>query len=185
MRKRLISAVICILCLLGGPGKSLADKKAERAIQERFTATDANRGDSLTVAIQGFSTDEEMQSLAQIFAQQGEGALQKALGKVKKGFFVWGNEATAPLVIVQSQAEGSVRRLQIVGKAPTVTGEGEILTAHPDYPYTFIQLEVDEKGNGKGMLIPFGKLLFNDQGRMVLKPMSQGAVQLVHVHHGM
>jgi hypothetical protein len=182
MRKRLISAVICILYLLGGPGKSVANKKAERAIQERFAATGAN-GDDLTVAIQEFSTEEEIQNLAQIFAQQGEGALQKALAKVKKGLFVTGNAAAAPLVIVQSKTEGSGRRLQIIGKAPTVSTEGEILTPHPDYPYTFIQLEVDDKGNGKGMLIPFAALLFNDQGRMVLKPMSKGAVQLVNVHH--
>jgi len=187
MRRQLISAVLCTTFLLLGVGATFAKKKAEKAVQERFEATISpafSSDNSVSIAIQEFSTDEDVQGLAQAFARGGEDSLEKALGKVKKGYFRLGAGQTMPLLIVQSSSEGAVRRLNILGWAPTVfggAGDTQVSIGHRGYPYTCIQLEVDEKGNGTGLLVPFANVVFNQQGRMVIKPMSRAPSRLVNV----
>lgn len=188
MRRTLISTVLCTACLLLGVSVTFAKKKAEKPVQERFEATMSpafSSDNSVTVAIEEFSTDEEVQDLAQAFARGGADSLEKALGKIKKGYFGMAGGQTMPLLIVQSSAEGGVRRLNILGQAPTLfggAGDVQVSIGHRGYPYTCIQLEVDEKGKGTGLLVPYANVVFNQQGRIVIKPMSRAATRLVNVH---
>jgi hypothetical protein len=187
MGRQLISTVLCTSCLLLGVGAAFAKKKAEKPVRERFEATMSpalSSDNSVSIAIEEFSTDEEVQDLAQAFARGGEDSLEKALGKIKKGYFRTGAGQTMPLLIVQSSSEGAVRRLNILGRAPTVfggAGDTQVSIGHRSYPYTCIQLEVDEKGDGTGLLVPFANVVFNQQGRMVIKPMSRTPARLVNV----
>ena len=186
MKRSLLLAVLSVTCWVLVAGWSFGKK--ENPVQERFEATmnpPLSSNNRLTVAIREFSSDQEVQEIAKTFAEGGEGALEKAFGKVKKGEFRIGNEASMPLMMVTSSAEGSVRRLSLLGKAPTIYVQGfggSMSTGHRGYPYTFIQLEVDEKGNGSGMLILYVNLTFDPQGRMSLKPMERQTFRLVNVH---
>jgi hypothetical protein len=65
-----------------------------------------------------------------------------------------------------------------------------VMVGHRGYDYSVIQLEVDEKGNGKGLLYPYCNVVFNKQGGLVIKPI-QGVLvpssysqpnQLANVH---
>ncbi len=188
MKRPAILAILCVTCLVFDGGLSLGKKKAEEPVQERFEATISpaiSSNNRLSVAIREFSTDQEVQGLAQTFAEGGEGALGKTLGKIKKGQFRIGNEQSMSLVMVTSSSEGPVRRLSLIGRAPTVFGEGfggSVSTGNRGFPYTYIQLEVDDQGNGKGMLILYANLTFDPQGRTSLKPMDRQTFRLVNVH---
>lgn len=199
MRARQIWAAVCASCLIFGAGLTLGKKKASTGIQERFAATlvpplneprpraVGDTADSaLSLTIEGHTTDEEMKGLSQTFAEDGQGAMDKALGKSKKGYFTMGVGQTMPLVIVQSRSEGTSRKLQMVGKAPGTfrSPDGTTISnlPHNGFPYTFIQLDVDEQGNGKGMLVPFGNFGFDNRGHMVIKPMFRSGNSLVNVH---
>ena len=188
MKKPAILAILCVACLVLIAGWSFGKKKAEKPVQERFEATISpaiSSNNRLSVAIQEFSADQEVQELARTFAAGGEGALGKTLGKIKKGHFRIGNEQTTPLVMVTSSSDGSRRRVSLIGKAPTVYGEGfggSVSTGNRGFPYTYIQLEVDEQGNGEGMIILYVNLSFDPQGRISLKPMDRQTFRLVNVH---
>jgi hypothetical protein len=88
------------------------------------------------------------------------------------------------------RSESGVRRLGIVGAASDrVRAEygGQVIIGHRGYPFTFIEIQVDEQGNGKGTMIPFTKLVFNKQGMMNVESMgvvtgSAGKANLVNVH---
>jgi hypothetical protein len=188
MGRHWISATVVIVCLAWAAGLTHAKKKEGKPVQERFEATVSAQGRSIRISIREYSSDEEMQNFAQSFNTGGEGALRKALGKSKKGFFRLGDGPAMPLMIVQSQSAGSVRKLNMLGLAPTVfSGQfgGSVSIGHRGYDYTFIQLEVDEQGKGRGALVPYANIVFDPQGRIMIKPM--GAVdkrpaQLVNVH---
>lgn len=191
MSRQWISATLVVLCLAWAPDLTHAKKSEEKPVQERFEATVSPQAGNLRISIQEYSNDEEMQDFAQAFMSGGEGALRKALGKSKKGSFVLGEGMTMPLMIVQSQTAGSGRKLFLLGLAPTVfAGQfgGSVSIGHRGYDYTFIQLEVDEQGKGKGALVPYANVVFNPEGRIVIKPM--GAVDkrplpLLNVHKEM
>jgi hypothetical protein len=188
MGRHWISAIVVVVCLAWATGLTYAKGKEEKPVQERFVATVSAQASDIRISIQEYSSVEEMQNFAQSFNRGGEDALRKALGKSKKGFFRLGDGPTMPLMIVQSQSAGSARRLNMLGLAPTVfSGQfgGSVSIGHRGYDYTFIQLEVDGQGKGRGALVPYANVVFDPQGRIVVKPM--GAVdrrplQLVNVH---
>ncbi len=185
MKRRLITKALCTACVLFGLGGTFAKKQPEKPVQERFGATISpafSSDNSVTVAIQEFSTDEEVQALSRSFAAGGQDAVEKALDKTKKGYFRIDDAQTMPLLIVQSWPEGAGRRLHLVGRAPTSFGMQNISIGHRGSPYTCIQLEVNWQGNGKGMLLPYANLEFNQQGEIVVKPMAHSGSRLVNVH---
>ena len=95
-----------------------------------------------------------------------------------------GSGQTMPIRVLQSSSAGGSRRLNIIGEAPTLFRgvNGSVSIGHRGYPHTWIQLAVDEQGNGKGALIPFANIVFNKEGRMEIVSMKSGNIQLVNVH---
>lgn len=89
----------------------------------------------------------------------------------------------SPITIVESQSQGTTRRLSIIGKAPTAFSAGQAATesrVSREYPYCAIQLEVDQQGKGQGFLYVYASLAFNQQGQMVLRP-SGSPIKLMKV----
>jgi hypothetical protein len=188
MKRAAILAILGVASLILIAGWSFGKKEKEKPVQERFEAVmspSISTSDRVFVAIREFSTDQELQALARTFAQGGEKALEKALGKVNKGQFRIGNEETMPILIITSTQEGDVRKLNLIGKAPTIPLQGlagSLSTQHSGFPYTFIQLQVNDRGVGRGAMILYVNLGFNPQGRISIKPMDRQTVQLGNVH---
>jgi hypothetical protein len=188
MKRPRISAVVCVACLVLVAGGAFAKKKEKGVAQEHFAATIFPAGQSnstLSLTIERYSTDEEMKELAQAFTTGGEKALAKALGRMNKGHFRMGDGETKQLLVIQSSSAGAVRRLSMLGYAPTVfSGQlgGQVSIGHRGYDYTYIQLEVDDEGKGTGLLVPFGSVAFGEQGQIVVKPMARQTARLVNVY---
>jgi hypothetical protein len=198
MRRQIISMAMLVALVLLGSFTADAKKKPEEPVRESFVATllsASGNALNLTIAIQEFSTDDEVQQLVQSYARGGEDSLRSAMGKSKKGYFTLSSQ-TVRLLMIQAQPVGTGRRLQLVGEAPDTIFSGEtpgafssagtgprtMMAGHRDYDYIVIQLEVDEKGNGKGLLFPYCKVVFNKQGEIVITPMHPEPNQLVSVH---
>ncbi len=182
-----MAILLCATGLLPGAGSTFAKKKAEKPVQERFEATIAppiSDDNSLQVAIEEFSTDEEVQNLAQAFARGGEDALWKVLHGTKKGYFTMGSGQTMPISTIESISAGGTRKLNIIGEAPSIFRgvNGSVSIGHNGYPYTWIGFVVDEQGNSKGSLIPYANIRFNKEGRMEIISMKSANIQLVNVH---
>jgi len=194
MTKHVISMAMLVALLLFGSSMADAKKKPEAPVMETFAANFAGPGaPSLTVAIQEFSTDDEVQELAQSYARGGEDSLRNAMGKNKKGYFKMASGETMRLRIIQDQPSGAGRRLLLVGEAPRAfspeataqangPGPRVVEIGHRGYDYSDIQLQVDGQGNGKGVLIPYCSVVFNKQGKLAITPMYRQSNQLVNVH---
>lgn len=190
MKRSTIFLTLGVICgiLVAGSAWGRKKKAAKRPVLERFeasiTATSgASEPDALDVAIQGYSTPDELHDLAQTYARGGERSLSSALHKTKEGFFREAHGDTMPLKVVEQTSSGGGRRLIIVGEAPTgfrysganSAGEhpfgGTVMIGHRGYEYTAIQLNLDAQGNGNGMIVFYCKLAFNKEGRIVVHPM--------------
>jgi len=191
MKCILISTLLFVTCLVLTMDAGFAKKKPGKHVQEEYVA---NLGPPLLGAstvsfgIEEVTTDEEMQGLAQTFAQRGAEGIETALRKGRKGYFQLGNYESSDIVLAMVTSTDGVRRLGIVGIAPNrflAAGPAQNQTSFGfvEFPWTFIQVEVDEKGNGKGSIIPLAKVVFNEQGKMVVKPLVPSNIpRLVNVH---
>jgi hypothetical protein len=58
---------------------------------------------------------------------------------------------------------------------------------HRGYPFTFIQLQIDRQGQGRGQRVSFAKIVFDNKGAIDVEPMAVGtgansAMPLANVH---
>jgi len=187
MKRPLIQATLCVTSLVLGLGAAPAKKKAEKPVQERFEATFSppliQASSNVNVGIRELTTDQELLDLAQTFARGGKRALGNALSKVKKGDLSVADLEALPVEIIESRSAGNGRTLTIVAERGQANwGMQSSGSLDADYPYTCVQLEVDEQGNGKGIVIQFAKVTFNPQGRMVIENFGRQPFRLVNVH---
>lgn len=193
MKKTITIVMLCAACFVSGIGSGSAKKKPEKPVLESLEANvmpPVLGADTIGIAIEEFSTDAEVQELAQTFAKGGEDAVVSTLGRVKKGYFQMAGGHQKPIRVIQLRSEGGVRRLSIVGEAyDTIYGPGasQGFYGHRGYEFSWIEIAVNEQGNGKGLMVPFAQLVFDQQGRMKAKPMPVGTgnpmtANLVNVH---
>jgi hypothetical protein len=188
MKRRSIVTIMGVAMLITTATGAPAKHKPKKPVQESYEATLSPHigwTDTVTVAIEQFSTSEEIQSLAQIDDTGGPDALARALRKAEKGYFKLAHLDTMPIVMAQSIPMGDVRRLSVVGLAPdSFFGlfAPNLVYSTARYPYTIIQLDLRTDGKGLGMILPYANLKFNKQGEMQIDPLSRGIIQLVFVH---
>lgn len=191
MKRVLVSTLLFVTCIVFVVDASLAKKKPGKHVQEEYEATlgpPILGASNVSFGIEEYTTDEEMQGLAQTFAQRGAEGVETALRKGRKGYFQLANYESSDIVLAMVTSTNGVRRLGIVGIAPNrfiAAGPAQNQTSfgYFEFPWTFIQIEVDEKGNGKGSLIPLAKVVFNEQGKMVVKPLAASNIpRLANVH---
>jgi hypothetical protein len=151
--------------------------------------------DVVGVEIGEFCTDEEVRDLAQTYRDGGDKALEKALYKSKRGYFRIGQGPQMDIVYVTSSkvlknppdAPGPSRILGILGRVPTSFRDklGQNYEA-PQVPHTFtyVELRVDDQGNGTGMIILYAMVGFDAQNRPVIKPLAKHTYQLGEVKSG-
>jgi len=188
LKRLAVLILLGISCLLLGAMPLVGKKKTDKPVIETFEAVAAGN-QVMTFEIQDFSTEEEIQGLAQEYAKGGADAVEGALGKVEKGRF-WVHNSAHPIRIVRSSSDGGIRTLNIVAVAADriVTGLGEhISIGHRGYPFTFVHLRIDQQGNGQGQFVPFAAIAFSKQGKIDVKTATLGSgandtIPITHVH---
>jgi hypothetical protein len=185
----IVALSVCATALFMSASLNSSNKKSsgERSAQERYSANmlpPENSENRLKIAIEEYSTKEEMENLASAYAGGGDKALKKAIQNVKKGYFNYGGSNTEPLYIVETASKGSTRSLFLVGLAPLFFARYNAATSAEDrpFPYSYIELDVDEHGKGHGTMFPRANLALDEKGNLKIKPMSRIATRLEDVH---
>jgi len=187
VRAGLIAILLCAGFLVLGLSWTFAKHKAEAPVLERFEATmipPLDDSNDLSVDVEGFSNDAELEAFRQAFTRGGNEELLKAFQKSTKGHFKMGSGVRMPIRALQSSSGGGVRRLSCIGEAPKFSSgvDGFVPTLGGTHAYTFIQLIVDEQGKGKGTLIPFAGVIFDKDGHLQIISPKVRNIQLVNVH---
>ncbi len=187
MKRKITLVMLVVACLFGGVGTLSAKKKPvieriEARVAPISVSVNSNR--DVTIVIYEYSTDQELQDLAQVFARRGKDGLGSALGKMKKGYLQAPELGELPVELAESKSEGAIRRLTIVaerGQSNLATRSMQIDNLGQEYPFTCVQFEFDEEGNGKGEIVEYAKLGFNSAGQMTISRWNTKPFQLIDV----
>lgn len=208
MKTILIVTLLCAANLTAGPGPASGAEGAQNPAPAHYWGkiVPANAGpkgvsrggqeqnqkrwihmyDRVEVTIQEYTTAQEQRQLTEIYLHAGKDALEKALYKTKKGFFRIGQGPLMPVLYATTTPQGAGRILGLIGETPTSSTNfpADVFNLPPRVPhvYTFIQLVVDEHGNGTGLLVLYAGVEFDKQARPLIKPALKQSYQLGEVH---
>jgi hypothetical protein len=113
---------------------------------------------SFTLEITGHTPDAQAQQDLQLLQTSGQDALMKAIGKDKLGFFSFDGQVGRDLNFVQETDTEDGRKIVVLFERWLKMFEVRNATRSEDYPFTYIELYIDDKGKGEGSLIGAAKV---------------------------
>lgn len=113
---------------------------------------------SFTLEITGHTPDAEAQQDFQILQTGGQDALMKAIGKEKLGFFSFDGQLGRDLNFVQETETEEGRKIVVLFERWLNMFEVRNGTRSEDYPFTYIELYINDKGKGEGALVGAAKV---------------------------
>jgi hypothetical protein len=172
MRKAMALMVVAGF-LLAGPAQ--AQEKAEKPKPYRFTAFAINMGSGpragmVDITIERLTTDEERESLIAAFVEGGQDKLLKALQKVKPrvGYIRTPNSIGYDLQYAYRFVNSDGTSRVIIGTdRPINFWEASSRPRTIDYPFTIIEMRLDEKGNGEGRMAVGTKISKSKDGKTI------------------
>ena len=124
----------------------------------------------LTITIDEYTSDEDRGKYLEILKTDGQAGLRKALEKVEVGWLVPRGQLREPLNFARSIKVEGGRIINIVKTRYLRFLEFALGTPRSrDYDITFIQLKIDENGEGEGFMFAGTRLFINDENRLVLE----------------
>lgn len=134
--------------------------QGEAAEKEVYTGTAVaiggefgGRSRSFTLEITGHTPDAEAQQDLQLLQSNGQDALMKAIGKTKLGYFAFAGQVGRDLNFVQETETEDGRKITVLFERWLKMFEVRNGTRSEDYPFTYIELFINDKGKGEGALI--------------------------------
>jgi hypothetical protein len=163
-----LSATFGLLMIMGAsllasawsPGNDKKQEKKENSTKEVYTGTAVaiggqfgGRSIPFTLEITGHTSDEDAQRDLQTLQTQGQDALMKDIGKQKLGFFEFEGQVGRDLNFVQETDTEDGRKIVVLFERWLKMFELRNSTRSEDYPFTYLELYIDNKGKGGGSLI--------------------------------
>lgn len=120
----------------------------------------------IEIKIKTFSTDEEIGRLAATLEAGGQQELRQEMFRLEQKAWVRIGRSAATSVGVVRFAElpEGQRRLRVFSDQPARLLDRSDPAGSPDHPFAYIELIVDEKGEGQGRMIAAASLAFTDDG---------------------
>ena len=171
MRMRIFAGLLVALVLVAlavPPERAVAQKKGKGSGKETYTGTAVaiggqfgGRSRPFTLIIESYTPDAELQQALGTLREGGQDELMKAIGKKKLGSFALDGQVGRDLNLVMENDTGEGRKITILFERWLQMFEVRYGTRSQDYPFTYIELFVDEKGKGEGSLIGAAKVYFD------------------------
>ena len=166
------------------PGLSQEEEKKKETIT--YTATVVGTGAGvgakshpITIYINDYTSDEQVQDYLDMVAEKNPGLLRSTLEKVSglgriamTGFI--GNE----LAVVREHDTDQGKLYNLVTARNMGFAELYISGRTTNYPYSFLQLLVDEEGKGQGTLILAARFSFDKDGKLEIESYGRQPFQL-------
>ena len=189
MKTRISAVVLLISCGFGMVSVyPQIDSLRVRPSSDVFTGTVVGMGPGgnmvsrgFTLTIKGFTSDEDARKFARILKSQGEDALLKAIAKEKKGTFALDGQIGHDINTVRAHQSPTGRTYTIVFERWLSFFEARYGTRSQDYPFTYIELFIDETKGLGGTLLAAAKIRFNKKGAIEIENFGIYPAQLVGV----
>jgi len=116
--------------------------------------------DFFTLTIESYTPDERVQNLLDVLKRDGQDGLLKAVGKDKKGSIQIGGQLSHDLNEVWIAPTEEGRKITALSERWLGFGELRRGARSLDYPFTYIELYIEDDGKVEGSLIPAARVRF-------------------------
>lgn len=183
--------VVAILVLVPWALLHAAQEKEPKPkkLDETYTATALVRARgasamvSLTVTIEAYSDDDEVDRLAQLLRTQGSDGLLREIRNMKeKGRITPAGRIGGEVKVIRSRRTEKGRLITMVTDRRIAFLEQYFSTRSRDYEFGFLQMEVlDDKAGGEGILLAATKIAFKDDRTIELEHLGIDPVRITNV----
>ncbi|HYG63348.1 MAG TPA: hypothetical protein VEL74_12260 [Thermoanaerobaculia bacterium] len=175
----------CALTIQGCASSGRAGGAGDQVI----TATLADVGNTLqgtttepvVIHIEQFSSPQEVQQLANLLAEKGPSAVQDATWRLEKGWIRVGGSLGYPLAVITRRPTSEGQRITILLDRPVTYREQWQNLRSADYPFGYIELNLDRNGRGDGQFIPAGQIRLSSTGALEVVQYGFQPVRLLNV----
>ena len=108
-----------------------------------------------------YTTDEEVQNFAQLVKDKGTDALRRALEKEDKGRISAAASTGNQIAVARKRQEGADTIITIVTARNMPFLELYRSSRTTDYPFGYLQVKLDAKGQGTGQVMAAAKIRFD------------------------
>ena len=161
---RHISAMLVVACLvstaMGAAAQEIGQTFQARIIDTKNALPDRT-STNLRFGLDSVTPDEEVVELARVLAEQGPRALTSRLEKLDRGWIQFGARSSYPLSFVRVfEREEGGRLLRLMTHRPIGMAEAFSNFRTTDYPFTILEIQLDENDRGEGRMMVGAKLEF-------------------------
>lgn len=149
---------------------------------EAYTATVRTSSDTggklvqFNFTITKWSTQEDIQRLGQILKNQGQDALLDELKKLDAGRIRQPNETGNQIAVAEKWQDGDKTVITMIAARRMTMFETKSRGVSTQYPFGFLQVTLDSKGEGSGKLVAAAKIKYDKEGDTFrLDPYGNGA----------
>jgi hypothetical protein len=114
-----------------------------------------------TLEIKGYTPPEEAQRVFEILRTRGQDEFTKAISKEKFGVFSVDGQVGRDLNFVQESQTEKGRKITILFERWLRMFEVQYGTRSQDYPFTYVELFVNDDGKGEGSIVGLAKISAN------------------------
>jgi hypothetical protein len=108
-----------------------------------------------------YTTDDEVQKFAQLVKDQGTDALRRALEKEDNGRINAVGSTGNQIAVARKRQQGTNTIITIVTARAMPFGELYNNGRTTDYPFGYMQITINEKGEGTGQIMAAAKIRFD------------------------
>jgi len=132
--------------------------------------------------ITGYTTDEEVNKFAALLKEKGPDALRSALEKENKGQLNPVGRLGNDIAVARKREQGKDTIITIVTARVMPFIELYKSGRSTDYPFGFLQVKLNEKGEGTGQIMAAAKIRFNKRsGRYEIESYGNQYIKAVNV----
>ena len=136
----------------------------------------------LTITIDEYTSYEDTLKYLEILKTEGQAGLRKVMEEAEVGWIVPRGQLREPVNFARSIDVEGGRVINILKTRYLRFLEFALGTPRSrDYDMTFIQLKIDENGEGEGYMFAGTRLFINDENRLVLEQRGTTPVKLTSV----
>jgi hypothetical protein len=180
-RKIGIVIAFACLCLLASPRHATAQDEAYTASAR--VSKDTGGLVQFNFTITKWATQEEIKRLGATLKDQGQDALLAELKKLDAGRIRRPNDTGIAIAVAEkSQHEGKTIITLIAARQMSVSEANRGRSTSTNYPFGFLQVQLNDKGEGSGKMVTAAKIKYDKEGDTFrLDPFGNGATPVNNV----
>ncbi len=121
---------------------------------------------SIDIRINRYNNDQDVKNFADLLVESGADKLRQALEKEDVGQLSATGHVGVPIAIARKLGNGNKTIVRVLTARNLSFVELRYSGRSVDYPYTFLELNLDENGSGTGTAIGAAKIRFNKKNNV-------------------